>query len=368
MIKWCFIDSNPLDYRIDTPEKLPLGGSQAALCYLARELASQGHPVSLLNQHLHSGNYLGVEHLHYPSLSSDFWQQADFDLVVSLNAAEPLLNLPTRLLRVFWNQHNDGVPGIEKLPQQAEQIDKIVFVSHWQHQSYQQKYGLSGEVLENACPPFYRALEPEDPASFLAARPGPLTLAYSSTPNRGLKVLIAIFPALRLLYPELHLKVFSSLKVYQAPAHEEQEFEALYAECQQLEGVEYLGSVPQPELYQALKQVHIWAYPNIYQETSCIAALEAMAAGCRLVTTRMGALPETTAGYARLVEPYTYVREFGVHYFEALNQEIACWQQNPAAWVPERLAQSAYVLKLHNWPLLAQRWQARAAEWLQEQN
>ena len=47
--------------------------------------------------------------------------------------------------------------------------------------------------------------------------------------------------------------------------------------------------------------MHIFAYPSIWHETSCIAAIEAMAAGCEIVTTNLGALYETCSPFGRFI-------------------------------------------------------------------
>jgi UDP-glucose:(glucosyl)LPS alpha-1,2-glucosyltransferase len=67
--------------------------------------------------------------------------------------------------------------------------------------------------------------------------------------------------------------------------------------------VNYIGYKPNEYIKENLHNYHIFAYPNIWEETFCISALEAMAAGCYLITTNFGALFETCAEFASYV-PY----------------------------------------------------------------
>jgi len=53
---------------------------------------------------------------------------------------------------------------------------------------------------------------------------------------------------------------------------------------------------------EALKKAHIFAYPNIWPETSCIAAMEAMSAGVCIIAPNHAALPETTANFALMYQ------------------------------------------------------------------
>ncbi len=92
------------------------------------------------------------------------------------------------------------------------------------------------------------------------------------------------------------------MQVYQmAAAEEASHFAKLYERSRTTDGVEYAGSVSQAELATRLRDVSVLAYPNTYAETSSIAVMEAMAAGCRIITSDLAALPETTAGFATLI-------------------------------------------------------------------
>ena len=62
------------------------------------------------------------------------------------------------------------------------------------------------------------------------------------------------------------------------------------------------------------------AYPNTFEETSCIAVIEALSAGLRVVTSNLGALPETTEGWARMY-PYLMNKDKHAEIFASILKE-----------------------------------------------
>ncbi|MDC6465625.1 glycosyltransferase, partial [Pelagibacteraceae bacterium] len=65
--------------------------------------------------------------------------------------------------------------------------------------------------------------------------------------------------------------------------------------------VNYLGFLENKNVIELLKRMHIFSYPNVWHETSCVSAIESMAAGCEVVTTNLAALYETCAPFGTFV-------------------------------------------------------------------
>ena len=78
-------------------------------------------------------------------------------------------------------------------------------------------------------------------------------------------------------------------------------YEGLFNECKNTNNVNYLGYLENDKIIELLKKMHIFAHPSIWPETSCIAAIESMAAGCEIVTTNLGALYETCSPFGTFV-------------------------------------------------------------------
>ncbi|NER35629.1 MAG: DUF563 domain-containing protein [Oscillatoria sp. SIO1A7] len=307
-MKIAFIDFSNWDYKVESPYQIPLGGSQSAMCYLAEALAGLGHEVFLFNNTSAPGLSRGVQCFSFHLVSARLLQS--LDALIVLNVAGEGIELRKRLGKqtrlVLWTQQVPTLEVMEGLQDRATQeaYDRIVFVSEWQRHLYLEHFGLEPSrtaVLRNAIAPAFAGLF-ADRDRILPEKSKPPVLAYTSTPFRGLDLLVDIFPKIRAAVPGTRLKVFSSKKVYQLDRDSDESFYgALYDKCRQTEGVEYIGSLPQPELARELRSVTALAYANTFKETSCIAVVEAMASGCLVVTSDLAALPETSAGFARLV-------------------------------------------------------------------
>gem|GEM_PF-1564387 len=355
-----FVDPSDLDYRPDTPDAAALGGSQSALCYLARALAARGHRVTTLTGTSAPGQAAGVEALAHCGDVARALAGQRFDAAIVLNDAAPgralkhALAPGTRVL--LWTQHAHDQPAMQALarPEIANAWDGIVAISDWQRCKFVEKFGLDPRrlfVRRNAISPAFENLP-------LVARTGPARLVYTSTPFRGLTVLLSVFAQARAAFPDTTLDVFSSLAVYQvAPASDP--YRALYAAAARMEGVAMRGSLPQPALAAALADCDMLAYPSIFAETGCIAAMEAMAAGLDVVASRLGALPEATLGLGHLapIDPVVLGDDaFKARYLELLLGALDFRARDPLGWNRRRHAAASAMRAEATW-------RVRAAEW-----
>lgn len=194
-------------------------------------------------------------------------------------------------IRVFWCHDMPEDPESAKFRDSdwREKFHKFVFISNWQFQRYQLMHGLP---MDNKCIILESGIEPA-PETCLEKPDDLIRLVYTSTPQRGLEILIPIFEYLAQEQKDIHLDVFSSFKIYGWDDYDKQ-FEPLYKMVREHPQMTYHGFVPNEELKEHLNKSHIFAYPSIWPETSCRAMLEAMSAGLVCVHPNLAALPETS--------------------------------------------------------------------------
>lgn len=195
-------------------------------------------------------------------------------------------------IRIFWCHDLPEDPESKKFQDSKfkDQFHKFVFISNWQYQRYQLIHGIL---------PNYKSIVLESgietaPVDVLEMKDNEkIRLVYTSTPQRGLEILVPVFEALSKDHPDIHLDVFSSFKIYGWDQADKQ-FEPLYDRIRNHPQMTYHGFVPNDQLKQHLNTCHIFAYPSIWYETSCRAMLESMSAGLVCVHPNLAALPETS--------------------------------------------------------------------------
>ncbi len=187
----------------------------------------------------------------------------------------------------------------------------------------------------------------------------PPVLAYTSTPFRGLDVLLQAFPAIVARVPGARLRVYSGMGLYRV-ALEKDPYVALYEACRAQRGVEYVGPVSQTELARALAEADVHAYPCTFAETSCIAAMEAMASGAMIVATNLGALAETTAGFGHLMDLRGRDGSFALEYAAFMAETLSEAMCAPQAAAAKLAQQRRYARSNYSWVRRAGQW----SEWL----
>jgi glycosyltransferase involved in cell wall biosynthesis len=363
-----FLDTITWDYDIAAPYERPLGGSQSALCYLAAAMAGRGHAVTTYTGTTKPRDIQGVHCRSLAQFNKAELAAANHDVMIVLNgpAASCLVarpQLPARCRLILWTQHAHDQPAMAALATAGIRAlwDRIVCVSQWHAATMQQRFGLDPQrlmILRNAISPAFANLFP-DMATMVAAKAGVPALAYTSTPFRGLNLLPAIFPHVHQLDARIRLRIYSSMKVYGVDSAKD-EYGQLYAHFQSMPGVEFVGSLPQPELAAALKQAMILAYPNTFAETSCIAVMEAMAAGLLVVTSDLGALPETTMGRAvwvRGVQGQGDAQRFMQAYTQQLLSTLRTIASHPPQFYQMLWEQVRAVNAQYTWAIRASEWE-----------
>jgi glycosyltransferase involved in cell wall biosynthesis len=355
-----FVDGTLLGYTPLTPAERPLGGMQSALCYLSKALAARGHSVSLLNRGNPSpGTYGGVACAGFESLNGATLN--NFDVVVSISTGSiTFRELGLSRPLVLWTGHDIDQAAVERLGDGNERYlwDKIVLVSEWQTERFCRTFKLGRDriaILRNAVAPAFERLSRHQPYFFESGRPP--VFYYSSTPFRGLDILLAAFPLIRRRIPGSEARIYSSMAVYQQ-LKERDSYRPLYDRCRTTEGVLYVGSLGQVALAQAMTNLDVLSYPSTFQETSCISVMEAMAGGCMVLSVARGALPETAAGFGNFCDHPTNISpaQFAELYARFVLQKVEDAYRNPQEFSSRIDCQRSFAQTNYSWA-------SRAVEW-----
>jgi glycosyltransferase involved in cell wall biosynthesis len=236
---------------------------------------------------------------------------SNVNLIIS-NCDETHLDITKH--NILWQHLNTNEAALAMLPETKDLYELIIFVSEWQRAKFVKEFDLDPK----RCVVIKNAIEP------IKFQPKPKThvkLIYTSTPWRGLWPLMYAFRGIK----KAELTVYSSTIIYGDHFNKlvGDHYAPLYDFCRATPACNYKGYALNAAVRNDLLNHHILAYPCVFEETSCLAAIEAGAAGCEIVTTNYGALPETCNKYRSAIEyDVSHPTEFIVNYRELLQEKI----------------------------------------------
>ncbi len=263
-----------LAYSGETLRAASMGGTESSVVQLAEALARRGHDVFVFNGIDRPRFEHGVQWL--PMSEAGNRARGEIGIAVANPKAFGALSFRSQ---IFW-LHNPlkGWRSIRRgyMGPLLKRRPFYVLLGSYHDGRVPGWFPSSGRTIihHGIHEDFFRGRAAE-------AAPAPRAI-FTSQPYRGLDWLLDLWGDVRRQVPGATFDVFAP-KVHQAEAN---------ARNGALEGVTFGGSISRPDLIRQLALARVQLIPGHRDETYCLAAAEATAAGVPIVTLGVGALSE----------------------------------------------------------------------------
>lgn len=252
-------------------------------------------------------------------------------------------------IRVYWLHDLPEDPETNHLASQdsRDRFHKFVFCGQWQYYRYQHVLGMpydpKSTIIETAIDPLPSLDKPKDE----------IRLVYTSTPQRGLSILLPVFEKLAEKYDNIVLDVFSSFKIY-GWDHADKQFESLYERCRNHPRINYHAFAPNEVVREAVAKAHIHAYPSIWVECNSRSVIEAMSGRALCVHPNFGGLIDTAGGMNFMYQGSANINEHANIFYQALDNAIQVVKTDQIQDYLELV--KVYADSRYNWGKVTQQW------------
>lgn len=271
-----------------------IGGSERMAWEMSKRLVRLGNRVRVYGDCEQPGNFDGVEwfnHLDYHHLACDV-------LITSRRpiAVEEQFQIRSRA-KLCWV--HDVHCGAELNQPRAHKIDRFLCLTNWHKDFFLRTYPFVHPdqivVTRNGVDlSLYAGTEERNPHRMI----------YSSSLDRGVYTAIEALPLIRQRVPDAELHIYYGVEIWKkfASPEQRQQIEFLEQLMATREGVHFHGRINPADLAREQMRSGVWSYSTWWTETSCITAMEAHAAGCRIVTSPIAALNETVGDRGAMID------------------------------------------------------------------
>lgn len=288
-VVFVFNDPNN-DFNDESYETRGVGGADATLILLTRELAKRGHIVEVYNGTKREGCFKGVYWYNLQRIDPDVY--ADI-YILYRNYHHSVKNMYCGT-KIFFS--HDQWTSMNWETDIFPFVDRMFCVSPF-HKNYILKhYSIPAKKIDI----MYNGLNGVDYEA-REARKVPGKMIFCSVPKRGLDHLLEWFPDIKYQVPNASLWITSDYTLW-GSKDPDNAVQKQTAENMSAYGIHYLGNIPRSELVKHQLESEIMAYTCNYEENFCISAIECMAAACVPVTSDIGSM-KFTVGDGGVVIP-----------------------------------------------------------------
>lgn len=138
-----------------------------------------------------------------------------------------------------------------------------------------------------------------DPIPYVEKPISPVNFIYTAQETRGLDILLEAFQSIE--------DDDISLTVHGCGCNECVTEFGRYSDSNVTvsdQRISMVGRVSKEDYIKNLQRANVFVYPCKFEETAGIALMEAMSAGVKIVSTDLGAVPETTLGFAKIIKHF----------------------------------------------------------------
>lgn len=262
-----------------------LGGSEEAVIRLSRELAELGWRVTVFGTPgKEAGDHDGVAWKHYWEINN----KDKFDVLISWR--QPAFFDFNWKARKKYLWLHDVMEAEELTPGRIKYVTKIIYVSKYHSERPENLHIKPGKKLASG-----NGITPSDFTNYDSKfHRNDRRLIYMSANERGLRILLDIWPSVYHAVPGATLDIYYGWHSFDAVNRDNPERMAWKAtmvhRMKELKGVTERGRVGQDELNQEIFKSGIFAYPSFFPEVNCITAQKAQAGGAWPVVSTFAAL------------------------------------------------------------------------------
>ena len=315
-----------------------LGGSETTGLAMAYGLAKKGHNVKLFCNTQKIGFEDGVTFL---PAGTD---KGSIDNYISYITTCPVdVNVVQRIpeafqfqnkakINILWQHDFATIRQRKQFNSCLWNVDEVFVISDWQKNQYKEIYEMLEDKIDDIpsynYDLFWQTTNGIDDIKDLKITRKPKQLVYTNRPERGMDILLFdIAPKIWEKDKDVEILIcgYDNTTQEMMPLYDKL-FNQIRTYQQQGYKIKHLGALTKEDLYHLYQESTAFIYPTQFYETSCITAMESQECGLPMITSNLGALPETLCNQSNFIidgdaktEPYQ--EAFVNAVFEVINED-----------------------------------------------